>query len=159
MANLTTSEKITLVGAINEIDGDVGNLGSLDTTAKTNLVAAINELVSVLSTKENSPTVLWTNSSPTTSMGSTTITLSDVLANYDYFEIICKRTASGAEYQTSGVIPAPSARIIGADAGVLAWRDFDATGTNQINIGDGKIPGGSNSAILIPIEVLGYKKN
>lgn len=42
--NLTTTQKSTIVGAINEVDGDVGTLTSLNTIAKNNLVAAINEV-------------------------------------------------------------------------------------------------------------------
>ena len=51
LANLTTTEKTNLVGAINEVDGNndtnttaIGTLASLDTTEKTNLVGAINEI-------------------------------------------------------------------------------------------------------------------
>ena len=43
-ASLTTSYKTNLVGAINELDTDLGAPASLTTTAKTNLVSAINEL-------------------------------------------------------------------------------------------------------------------
>jgi parallel beta-helix repeat protein len=51
LAELTTTEKGSLVGAINEVDGhadtnatSIGTLASLTTTEKTNLVGAINEL-------------------------------------------------------------------------------------------------------------------
>ena len=65
LSNLTTTEKSNLVGAINEVDGNVdtlsgtvgqhttdiagntaaiGNLANLETTNKTNLVAAVNEV-------------------------------------------------------------------------------------------------------------------
>lgn len=65
LSSLTTTEKTNLVSAINEIDGDLGNLSgtvgqhttdiatntsaignltSLNTTAKSNLVAAVNEV-------------------------------------------------------------------------------------------------------------------
>ena len=52
MENLTTTEKSNLVGAINELDGDVGSLSSLDTTAKDNLVAAINEVNEEITTSQ-----------------------------------------------------------------------------------------------------------
>lgn len=65
LSNLSTTEKTNLVGAINEVDGDlstlsgtvgdhttaiatntsaIGTLANLETTAKNNLVAAINEV-------------------------------------------------------------------------------------------------------------------
>lgn len=43
-ANLTTAEKGTVVGAVNELDAEIGTLSGLDTTNKGNLVAAINEV-------------------------------------------------------------------------------------------------------------------
>lgn len=47
LEDLTTSEKTTLVGAINEVNGGdsrIGNLSDLTTTEKTTLVGAINEV-------------------------------------------------------------------------------------------------------------------
>lgn len=65
LSNLTTTEKTNLVGAINEVDGnvdtlsgtvsghttaiadntsDIGNLANLETTNKNNLVSAVNEV-------------------------------------------------------------------------------------------------------------------
>ena len=65
LSNLTTTEKTNLVGAINEVDGnvdtlsgtvgqhttaiadntsDIGNLANLETTNKSNLVSAVNEV-------------------------------------------------------------------------------------------------------------------
>jgi len=42
--DLNTTEKGTLVGAINELVGKIGDLTTLDTTVTTDLVSAINEL-------------------------------------------------------------------------------------------------------------------
>lgn len=53
LANLTTTEKTTLVGAINEVDGEVGNLSQLSTTDKSSLVSAINEVKSEADEGEN----------------------------------------------------------------------------------------------------------
>ena len=47
--DLTTTEKGTLVGAINELVSKIGSLASLATTVKTSIVAAINEIVADLS--------------------------------------------------------------------------------------------------------------
>lgn len=58
LSSLTTTTKNTLVAAINEVDGDLGALSSLTTTAKTNIVAAVNEINSGLSSKANSADVL-----------------------------------------------------------------------------------------------------
>jgi hypothetical protein len=42
--SLTTTDKTSLVAAINEIDSDLGTISSLSTTDKASLVAAVNEL-------------------------------------------------------------------------------------------------------------------
>ena len=83
LTTLTTTEKTNLVGAINEVDGNVdtlsgtvgqhttdiadntsaiGNLANLDTTAKTSLVAAINEVngkTDVYDTTETLTSEVW----------------------------------------------------------------------------------------------------
>jgi len=75
--DLTTEDKSTLVGAINEVNTNVGVLSSLATTVKTSIVAAINELVATIT--NNKPLKLtasnvnalpyeWTNAKVTTDM-------------------------------------------------------------------------------------------
>ena len=44
LSSLATSNKTSLVGAINELLGNQGGISSLSTTAKSNLVSAINEI-------------------------------------------------------------------------------------------------------------------
>ena len=44
LANLTTTEKSSLVGATNEVNAKIGTLSSLTTTDKTDVVSAVNEV-------------------------------------------------------------------------------------------------------------------
>ena len=44
LADLTTTNKTSIVNAINEVNGKAGDLADLNTTDKTSLVAAINEV-------------------------------------------------------------------------------------------------------------------
>lgn len=48
LANLTTSQKTSLVVALNELNSSIGTLSSLNTTQKGSLVAAINEVLSAV---------------------------------------------------------------------------------------------------------------
>lgn len=48
LANLTTTQKSSLVVALNELNSSIGTLSSLTTTQKGNLVAAINEVLSAV---------------------------------------------------------------------------------------------------------------
>lgn len=56
LSSLNTTDKTSLVNAINEVLNNEGTLSSLTTTTKTNLVAALNELVTSLSEKANKGT-------------------------------------------------------------------------------------------------------
>lgn len=56
LSNLTTTDKTSLVGAVNEVNGKtdgIGTLANLTTTDKTNLVGAVNEVNSNLGTLAN----------------------------------------------------------------------------------------------------------
>ena len=68
--NLTTTAK-TLTGAVNELDADVGDKSSLTTTDKTNVVSAINELDGELGTITSG------------AMGTTASTVSTAIAELD----------------------------------------------------------------------------
>lgn len=80
LANLTTTEKTNVVGAVNELDGEIGDLTSLDTETKSNLVSAINEV-----NDEYNGTVLYQTAYPTAGGQPQNITLSS--NDYDLLEI------------------------------------------------------------------------
>ena len=96
LSNLTTTEKSNLVGAVNEIDGelstlsgtvgqhttdiasntsDIGNLANLTTTNKSNLVSAVNEVDSLINnfnlTSFVTPTLTITKTADGSSAGVT----------------------------------------------------------------------------------------
>jgi hypothetical protein len=58
---LNTTDRTSLIDAINELDSDVGNKTSLTTSAKTNLVAAVNELDADIGNKSLLTTANKTN--------------------------------------------------------------------------------------------------
>ena len=78
ISTLTTTDKTSIVNAINEVDGDVGTLSNLTTTNKNNLVAAINEVdgdvgnISNLTTTDKTSTVNAINEINNTINDSTT---------------------------------------------------------------------------------------
>lgn len=65
------------------VDDITGSLENLQTTDKTSLIAAINEIRSI-----NIVDSLWTNSSPTTSLAPGNITLNSSTDSYDSIEFI-----------------------------------------------------------------------
>ena len=52
-----------------------------------------------------SPTVLWTNPSPTSSFASQTVALSQALSNFTYYMVIFKSTNGGSRYNSTGLLP------------------------------------------------------
>lgn len=45
----------------------------------------------------NAPTVLWTNTAPSTTFGAQTVTLSDDVSNYDFIGVICAVGSNNAD--------------------------------------------------------------
>ena len=91
MANLQTSDKTSLVNAINEVNTNtnnnstnIGSLASLTTTDKTTIVNAINEIKQ--EADSYAPRILWTNPNPTSDFVAQTITLTST--DSDMYEVI-----------------------------------------------------------------------
>ena len=61
ITTLTTTDKSSLVAAINEIDAVDGNLSSLNTTDKSSMVAAVNEVNNKVGTLSSLNTTNKTN--------------------------------------------------------------------------------------------------
>ena len=60
LSSLTTTANSNLVVAVNELDGEIGTLASLTTTANSNLVAAINEVDADLALKASTDSPAFT---------------------------------------------------------------------------------------------------
>ena len=114
-------------------------------------------------------TVLWTNSSPTTSMGSSNITLNDSVINYDYIRVEFRKTISDAGYLTSLIVK-PSDLInskndanyffvqtsqyrIGSANATTRKINVDSSAPNVMIIG-----APSNNNYIIPTRVVGIKR-
>lgn len=125
-----------------------------------------------------SETVLWTNPTPSSNFGETTITLSDDINNYKYLKVVWKKSTSSAEYittivsvdefKTSTNAGSGSARYAfsycsiyykgtgSTNSGIRIFRyDTDTT----INISQALGYNGSNvdNSIDIPYQVMGLK--
>lgn len=61
LTSLSTTNKTSIVNAINELDSDIGDKSLLTTTAKTNLVVAVNELDGDVGDKSTLTTTSKTN--------------------------------------------------------------------------------------------------
>lgn len=72
--------------------------------------------------------VLWENSAPSSAFAAQTVSLSDSLANYEYIEIIFKRTNTDNVYGTTGKIP------VSASGLVLNIGKFNQSNSGSTNV-------------------------
>ena len=91
LSNLNTTEKQSLVGAVNEVNTKAGAIGDLSTTDKTNLVAAVNEVNSTVSTNSssiltNTNSIGVLNNLNTTTKTSLVAAVNETYANNTYTE-------------------------------------------------------------------------
>ena len=98
-------------------------------------------------------TILWTNSSPTSSFSNQTITLSESLDNYEYYEILFRQNTSSARLMTTGKIPVGYGTILNAYS-----TNFRPTGTTVSGTSIYfENANASDNGYVIPLYVIGYK--
>lgn len=109
------------------------------------------------------PVVLWNNSAPTSDFASQTITLSDNINNYSYYEIIYKATKDSIRAKSTGKIMISLGSLMDYTINYLGRRTGDAPNGTSIAIQDcltngtyGANPTTTNDRV-IPLQVIGYK--
>lgn len=101
--------------------------------------------------------ILWTNSSPTSSFSAQTITLSESLDNYNYYEILFRQSNTSARIITSGKIPVGYGTILSWNTTINMYRPTGTTVSgNTISFEDGKTTNGTDNTTTIPLYVIGY---
>ena len=122
------------------------------------------------------PVVAWTNPNPSSSFAAQTITLSEDMSNYDYYEIIFNQVSSATVYMSSGKVPVGEgcrlqgiAIVTSGTVGLRArMRDVTYTSSTQLTFDAGaqythnaSSSTGSVSAttntVNVPYQVLLYK--
>lgn len=102
--------------------------------------------------------ILWTNPGPTSSFSAQTITLSESLDNYEYYEILFKQTNTNDRTMTTGKIPVGYGTILSWNTSINMYRPTATTVSgNTISFEDGKTTNGVDNSTTIPIKVIGYK--
>ena len=111
--------------------------------------------------------ILWTNNDSTSNFPEQTITLSDNLSNYNFYEIIYKQSTTVTRYMSTGKIPIGFTTELPFISTTLYYRvlsESNSMTNNKILISEGKrvrTYGTSEqlNSINIPIYVIGYKGN
>lgn len=169
LTDLTTTDKSTVVNAINEVNGKDAADIPYDNTGSgltaTDVQAAIDEVAQ--GGGGSSETVLWTNADPSQTFAAQPVTVSD-MSGYSKIriEFIDQNTC-----KSEGSITIPPEGATGYSYGLtrifeqtgdlrIATRNFDYTNATTITFSDGKIwsgfsTGGTQNAYVIPTKIIG----
>lgn len=106
---------------------------------------------------------LWENPSPTSEFAGQTITLSDDITNYRYYEVIYRLSTGTAYIFNTGKIPVGSLTALLSAYNKNYKRVISAISGTSVTFGNGQnysTYGGSttdSNSYLIPVEILAYK--
>lgn len=174
LANLTTTDKSSIVNAINEVNAktitvsvsaeDVAYNNTVSGLTATNVQDAIDE---VAQSGGSSDVTLWTNSDPSTAFTAQAVTVPDMSG---YSKIIIKYIEENADKQEEQIIIPPEAATdysynfshVFEQTGDLriATRNITYTNVTTITFADAKVwssfsTGSTSNVYLIPTEILG----
>jgi len=128
----------------------------------TKPVKELNTIVSNLITAIT-PVVLWTNPAPTTSFGAQTITLSETIANFSYYEIEYIYSTTVQQHMNNGKIGSTFSTVLRNNQEFNYYRAVSAPSATSLTFGVGvKVTTYGSSTLaentaLIPFRVIGYK--
>lgn len=113
---------------------------------------------------EDFATVLWTNSSPLSEFAAQSITLSDSIANYKYYEIIYRHGTWTTKHSSTGKIPSNFDTELRYQSSYLFKRPVANISGTSVEFNDaiyyatyGNSTETTSNAMVIPYQILGYK--
>lgn len=135
--------------------------GSTATTYETFKEPSINVDNEVWYSK---PIVLWQNSTPTSDFATQTITLSDDITTYSYYEVLYYLSTNNTETFNSGKIPVNRDTRISAPRHFIGYRTVQPKTATTMMFSNhsqfttyGSTTTTTTNSICIPYQVLGYK--
>lgn len=147
-----------------KLNNNLLNIKNTHSTSETDVYSA-NYVNEALDDKQDKGIVLWTNPNPTSSIGSTNITLST--DDYEYYEVyfkyyvtqdslICEKSLKG--FGTGCYI---GDTYLNQNGGQSKRRRINRTDNTHFTIDDCKIQNGNTETVsndfLIPYKIIGYK--
>lgn len=162
---ITYANKVNL----NENSG-IAEINKITDANMNEIKSVVNNNATELSNLQG--TILWTNSSPTSSFAAQTITLDTSMANFDCYETICKVGDAGADALrtvTSGMtLKGYGQRIAmvyagSSSAGVNCYtRSVEYVSDTSLSFDNGYRAVGNTTrtqanGLLVPLYVIGYK--
>ncbi len=159
---VTSDDMNEIKSVVNANDDNVGDLSNLNTTDKSTLVDAINEV----NTKNANitGTILWTNPSPSGAFASQDITLSS--SDYDFLEVIFNNQGyqKSVKVPKGSSILLDGDYYVNTSEIYYTFRRMYYTNDTKYGTSDGfltRIQGTnntfSNNAHCVPLYIIGYK--
>ena len=171
LTQLVTTDKSSLVAAVNEVAGSVSTPSAAQVTydntvsglTATDVQAAIDELASSPAVGK---TVLWSNPDPAQVFAGQPVTLSDSILNYDLIKIqVIERNDRAGMYEAFGVVSLITTGTSFVDVGFVAGstmqgehgRRANFTDNTTITFDTGYSGGTAGTNYAIPYKVIGIK--
>lgn len=151
-------QNITYTNKVDLNETAVADINKVKASDLNEIKSAVNNNASELSYLEG--TTLWTNSSPTASFSAQTISLSESIDSYYYYEILFRQSTADARIMTTGKIPVGYGTILLWYATTSFYRPTDTTvNGNTITFFDCKNTSGTtDNERTIPYKVIAYKR-
>lgn len=136
----------------------IGIMANLETTEKGTLVGAVNEIKEEADSFK--PVMLWTNLYPVADFAGQTINLN--LTDYEFIEVYYTRWAGDTELSIKFYFQNAETQFdlqyVDYDSGtVRSWNRSGVINTSYISFNDAKINGTTSNSALIPYKIIGYK--
>ena len=139
----------------NNLNTMQSNIENEFTATVSDIQDALDEKVSTSvanSTYEKKGVLLWTNSSPTSSISSNTnITLND--SNYDMLEIVYLLYSNNTYYNSVKIRKGGNARLFSMSGTTFTYRNVTRNSDTSYTINTDSASAGNN----IPVYIIGYK--
>ena len=120
---------------------------------------SVNAVKEFIDNKTNLEVIGWNNPNPTSLFSSQTITLTDNISNYSYYEIYYKGWRANPHMLTTGKIPVEWGTCLSyyESTGVLGMRTLDKPTGNTMKFGN-MTGNGVDNNYTVPYKIILYKK-
>lgn len=180
-ASQASQDVATLTGTVNTLSSDVSTVTQTANNAQQTATSALNTAntangkadTNAGNISQNTTDIetleddvdklkrftLWTNPAPTASFNGQTVTLSDSLSNYDFYEILYEQTTLSTRTMTTGKIPVGSGTILHWVTASTYYRPTSETVSGStLTFEDAHEDSTVNNITTIPVKIIGYKK-
>ena len=106
--------------------------------------------------------VLWNNSNPTSSFAGQTVTLSETIENYNYYEVVFLVATNEPRINRTGKILKTYSTRLQSSSTNIRYRNVEVPSGTSLQFGVGNLIAtygttSTDNTMIIPLEIIGYK--